>query len=178
LKPINKLVDNFYEKFVDEKLNTYYSDHLESEFPDFANIMDEYRDGLLLFDLMEKEIWEKSKTDTLGLQSFYNSRKMDYMWKNRLDATIASSTSNEVIKKAQKLFKQKNTPEQVKEKLNTNDKVQIMTNTGVFEEGSEALPKNLKFATGVSEILNEKEYYFVALVNKVIPAGPKDTRRM
>ncbi|MBK9223792.1 MAG: peptidylprolyl isomerase [Flavobacterium sp.] len=173
LKPINKLVDNLYEKFVDEKLNTYYSDHLESEFPDFANIIEEYRDGLLLFDLMEKEIWEKSKTDTLGLQSFYNSRKMDYMWKNRLDATIASSTSNEVIKKAQKLLKQKNTPEQVKEKLNTNDKVQIMTNTGVFEEGSEALPKNLKFATGVSEILNEKEYYFVALVNKVIPTGEK-----
>ena len=122
---------------------------------------------------MEKEIWEKSKTDTLGLQSFYNSRKTDYMWKNRLDATIASSTNNEVIKKAQKLFKQKNTPEQIKEKLNTNDKVQIMTNTGVFEEGSEALPRNLKFVTGVSDILNEKEYYFVAQVNKVLPVAEK-----
>lgn len=173
LKPINKLVDNLYEKFVDEKLNTYYSDHLESEFPDFANIIEEYRDGLLLFDLMEKEIWDKSKTDTLGLQSFYNSRKTDYMWKNRLDATIASSTSSEVIKKAQKLFKQHVSPEQIKEKLNTNDKVQIMTNTGVFEEGSESLPEQLKSVTGVSPILNEKEYYFVAQVNKIVPAGVK-----
>ena len=173
IKPINKLVDNVYEKFVDEKLNSYYSDNLESEFPDFAAIIEEYRDGLLLFDLMEKEIWDKSKTDTIGLKSFYESRKMDYMWKNRLDVIIASSTNNEVIKQAQKLLKQNITPEQLKDKLNTKDKVQVMTNTGVFEEGSEALPKNLKFVTGVSEILKEGEYYFVAKVNKVIPASGK-----
>lgn len=173
LKPINKLVENLYENFLDENLNTYYSDNLESEFPDFAAVMEEYRDGLLLFDLMEKEIWDKSKTDSIGLKSFYETKKGEYTWKNRLDATIASSTDIEIIKKAQKMFKQNLTPEQIKEKLNTADKVLIMTNTGVFEEGSEALPKNLKFKTGVSEIMNEGEYYFVAKINKVLPAAEK-----
>jgi len=173
LKPINKLVDNVYEKFLDEKLNGYYSDNLEIEFQDFAAVVEEYRDGLLLFDLMEKEIWDKSKTDTIGLKSFYDLKKMDYRWKNRLDVIIASSTNLEAIKKAQKLLKQNVASEQIKEKLNTKDKVQIMTNTGVFEEGNEALPKNLKFEIGVSEILKEGEYYFVAKVNKVIPSSEK-----
>ncbi len=173
LKPINKLVDMMYQKFVDQQLTDYYTANLESEFPDFAAVMEEYRDGLLLFDLMEKEIWDRSKTDTLGLKAFYDAKKDAYQWKNRFDVTIASSTDMDVIKKAQKMFKQKMTPEQIKEKLNTKEKVQVMTNTGVFEEGNDALPKNLKMQTGISDITKEGEYYFVTLVNKILPAGPK-----
>jgi peptidyl-prolyl cis-trans isomerase SurA len=173
IKPVNKLTDNLYEKFLDEKLNGYYNDSLESEFPDFAAVMEEYRDGLLLFDLMEKEIWDKSKTDTLGLKSFYDAHKINYSWKRRVDVVITSSTNMDVIKKAEKMLKQNNTPDQIKEKLNTKDKVQVMTNIGVFEEGNEALPKSLKFEPGISEIIKEGQYYFVVKVNKVLPAGEK-----
>lgn len=173
LKPVNKLIDNMYEKFVDEQLTAYYTDNLEAEFSDFAAVMDEYRDGLLLFDLMEKEIWERSKTDTLGLKKFYEENKANYNWKNRFDVVIASSTDKEVIKNAQKMLKQKNTSEQIKEKLNIKEKVMVMTNAGVFEEGNDALPKNIPFKEGVSEIIKDGDYYFVAQVNKIIPGGPK-----
>lgn len=173
IRPVGKMVDNFYQKFVDEQLNVYYNDHLEGEFPEFASVMEEYRDGLLLFDLMEKEIWEKSKTDTLGLKNFYDSRKMNYQWKNRADVIIASSTNEKVIKEAQKMLKKNSTPDQVKEKLNTKDNVAVMTNVGTFEEGNDALPKGIKFEQGVSEITKDGEYYFVTKVNKVIPAGVK-----
>ena len=173
IKPVNKLTDNLYEKFLDEKLNGYYNDNLESEFPDFAAVMEEYRDGLLLFDLMEKEIWDKSKTDSIGLKTFYDANKINYSWKKRVDVIITSSTNMDVIKKAEKMLKQNNTPDQIKEKLNTKDKVQIMTNIGVFEEGNEALPKSLTFEPGISKIIKEGQYYFVVKVNKVLPAGEK-----
>lgn len=173
IRPVGKMVDDFYQKFVDENLNTYYNDNLEAEFPEFAAVMEEYRDGLLLFDLMEKEIWEKSKTDTLGLKNFYDTRKMNYQWKNRADVIIASSTNEKTIKEAQKLLKKGSTPDQIKEKLNTKEKVAVMTNVGTFEEGNDALPKGLKFETGVSDITKDGEYYFVTKVNKVIPAGVK-----
>ena len=55
------MVDELFEKFIDEQLIAYYNENLENEFPDFKNIMEEYRDGLLLFDLMEKEIWNRAK---------------------------------------------------------------------------------------------------------------------
>jgi peptidyl-prolyl cis-trans isomerase SurA len=48
-----------------------------------------------------------------------------------------------------------------------------MTNVGMFEEGNDALPKNLKQEVGVSEILKDGDYYFVTMVNKILPAGPK-----
>jgi len=162
-----------YEQFLDEKLNAYYSDNLENEFPEFSLVMDEYRDGLLLFDLMEKEIWEKSKTDTIGLKNYYQSHKASYNWKNRLDAIVVSSTKTDVIKQAQKLLKQGKSADFIKEKLNLNGVVNVMANSGTFEEGSEALPKGIKAAEGISDIVKDGEYYFVVKVNKVLPAGPK-----
>lgn len=173
MKPVSRLVDHLYEQFLDEKLNAYYSDNLENEFPEFSLVMDEYRDGLLLFDLMEKEIWEKSKTDTIGLKNYYQAHKASYNWKNRLDAIVVSSTKTDVIKQAQKLLKQGKSADFIKEKLNLNGVVNVMANSGTFEEGSEALPKGIKAAEGISDIVKDGEYYFVVKVNKVLPAGPK-----
>jgi peptidyl-prolyl cis-trans isomerase SurA len=175
LKPISKLISKFYESYLDQELAQYYDDNLEKEFPDFSAVMDEYRDGLLLFDLMEKEIWTKSKTDSIGLQSFYDKNLKNYQWKNRLDVTILSSTKLDIIKKAQKYLKNDKSVDFIKEKLNIKDgAVNIMSKVGVFEEGNEALPKNLQFQTGISEILKDGEYYFVTKVNATLPAGPKE----
>ena len=175
LKPISKLISKFYESYLDQELAQYYDDNLEKEFPDFSAVMDEYRDGLLLFDLMEKEIWTKSKTDSLGLKSFYDKNLKNYQWKNRLDVTILSSTKLDIIKKAQKYLNNDKSVDFIKEKLNIKDgAVNIMSKVGVFEEGNEALPKNLQFETGISEILKDGEYYFVTKVNATLPAGPKE----
>ena len=172
-KPISKLVDELYTKFLDEQLTAYYDENLETEFPEFANVMEEYRDGLLLFDLMEKEIWERAKTDTLGLKSFYDEHKMEHIWKKRVDVTIASSTNQDMIKKAQAFLKKGIEPQAIKDKLNLNNVINVMTNNGSFEEGSNALPKTMKYNLGVSDVFKEGEYYFVTNVEKIIPEGVK-----
>lgn len=173
IKLIGKLVDRKYQEFVDTKVNEYYNENLESEFPDFSAVMDEYRDGLLLFDLMEKEIWEKAKTDTIGMQQFYEAHKNNYAWGNRLDAVVLSSTNKDFAKKAQKLLKQGKSAEFIKETLNLKGTVNVMSNAGIFEENSDALPKGIEKKDGVSEIIKEGEYYFVVKINKHLPAGPK-----
>ena len=172
-KPISKLLDELYTKFLDEQLTAYYDENLETEFPEFANVMEEYRDGLLLFDLMEKEIWERAKTDTLGLKSFYDEHKMEHIWKKRVDVTIASSTNQDMIKKAQAFLKKGIEPQAIKDKLNLNNVINVMTNNGSFEEGSNALPKTMKYNLGVSDVFKEGEYYFVTNVEKIIPEGVK-----
>jgi peptidyl-prolyl cis-trans isomerase SurA len=52
IKPITKLTSVLLEDFVDEQLNKYNNDNLENEHPEFAAVMEEYRDGLLLFELI------------------------------------------------------------------------------------------------------------------------------
>lgn len=173
IKPVAKLVDVLYERFLDEQLNIYYNDNLEKEFPEFADVMEEYRDGLLLFDLMEKEIWEKSKTDTIGLQNFYQKNSANYKWKNRYDVLIVSSTKADFIKKAQKMLKKDKTADFIKQNLNSGKEVEVLEKEGVFEEGNEVLPKNVTFKPGVTDIIKEGDYYFVTRVNKVLPATDK-----
>jgi peptidyl-prolyl cis-trans isomerase SurA len=173
VKPLSKLVDALYANFLDEQLTVYYDENLETEFPDFAYVMEEYRDGLLLFDLMEKEIWDRAKTDTIGLNAFYDEHKMEHMWKKRVDVTIASSTKQDIIKKAHALLKKKEKPQDIKDKLNVDNVINVMMNSGVFEEGSDALPKTMKYDVGVSDVFSEGEYYFVTKVDKVMPAGVK-----
>lgn len=172
-KPISKLLEDLYSKFLDEQLTNYYDENLENDFPDFANVMEEYRDGLLLFDLMEKEIWERAKTDTIGLKNFYDKHKMEHVWKKRIEATIISSTKEDMIKKAQALLKKNTEPQAIKDKLNVNNVIHVMTNSGLFEEGSDALPKSTNYKLGISDIFKEGEYYFVINVKKIIPESVK-----
>ncbi|MEO8235164.1 MAG: peptidylprolyl isomerase [Flavobacterium sp.] len=173
IKPIGKLVDYIYQNFVDEKMTNYYNDNLENEFPEFSNVIEEYRDGLLLFDLMEKEIWDKAKQDTLGLRNYYNDNKLKYQWKNRAEILVASSTKEDMVKEARKLFRNDKTVDFIKTKLNTKDVVNVMTKQETYEEGAENFPKNVLFKTGVSEVYKDGEFYFVSKVSKIIPATNK-----
>lgn len=172
-KPVTKQADLLFTKFVDDQLSAYYNDNLEKEFPEFGMVMDEYRDGLLLFDLMEKEIWEKAKTDTIGLEKFYNAHISNYQWKDRVDAQIYSSTDEDIIKKTRKYLKKGKSAEFIKNKLNTADKVNVMEKTGVFELESDVLPKQKEWKPGISEVIKEGDYYYVVKTNKTLPKGAK-----
>lgn len=173
IKPVGKLVDFVYQNFVDAQMTDYYNDNLEKEFPDFANVIEEYRDGLLLFDLMEKEIWEKAKQDTLALKKYYNANKLQYQWKNRAEVLVASSTKEGVAKEARKLLNKDQTDDFIKTTLNTKEVVNVMIKKENYEEGSENFPKKVEFKTGVSEIYKDGEFYFVNKVSKIIPASVK-----
>ena len=171
IKPISKLVDFVYNGFVDGQLNNYYNDNLEAEFPEFANIVEEYRDGLLLFDLMEKEIWNKAKQDTIGLKKHFEINKANYQWKNRVEVVTVSSAKEDFVKKAMKLLKSDVKLDDIKAKLNTKDAVNVMIKEEILEEGDAT--KNIAFKVGLSEVYKDKDFYYVNKVIKVIPAVGK-----
>ncbi|MES2812110.1 MAG: peptidylprolyl isomerase [Bacteroidota bacterium] len=173
IKPIGKLVDYVYANFVDNQLNTYYNDNLESEFPEFANIVEEYRDGLLLFDLMEKEIWNKAKQDTIGLQNYFKANQANYQWKKRVKIITASSTNEKFVKEAKKMLKSDAKVDAVKEKLNTKEAVNIMIKESAYEEGATDFPKNLNFKLGLGEVFKDGDHYYVNKTTEVLQAGNK-----
>lgn len=172
-KPITKLIDELYQNYVNKELVSYYDANLETEFPEFHHVMEEYRDGLLLFDLMEKEIWEKAKNDTIGLTNFYNQYQNNYMWKNRYQMDMYSSTDKTAIEKTQKYLVKGKTADYIKEKLNTNGKITITTKSGEFEENYEVIPELHIKEKGVTQVAQKGNYYFVGSVHEVLPSQPK-----
>ncbi|MFY7758922.1 MAG: peptidylprolyl isomerase, partial [Flavobacterium stagni] len=173
IKPVSKLVDHYFSRFADEQRAIFNNENLENEYPEFAAVMSEYRDGLLLFDLMEKEIWQKAKTDSIGLKDFYEKNKQKYLWKTRFDAEIYSSTKPDVMKKVLALLKKGNDAKTIKEKFNSEKELNVMMYDGIYEEGADALPKNIKAGETYTEISQKGEYYYIAKIRKVIPAGVK-----
>ena len=173
-KPISRLVDELFEKFIDEQLIAYYNDNLENEFPDFKNIMDEYRDGLLLFDLMEREIWNRAKNDTLGLSEYFKNNISNYQWKKRYNVDVLSSTDSKVIEKVQKLLKKGKSIDYIKAQLNKDGKVNVMSKSGLYEEDYDVLPQFENLTKGVTSIVSKDKYYFVLNVMDEKPAGAKE----
>lgn len=174
IKPIGALVDNLFQKFVERELSNYYDQNLESEFEEFKFVMNEYREGLLLFDLMEREIWDRSKTDTIGQKQFYLDNQINYQWKQRIVTDIYSSTNKKDLLEALKYVKKKKSIDFIKEKINTKENVKIMVQSGTYEEGDKIIPIGIPFVNGVSEVVQVGDYYFFTNTSNVLPAQTKD----
>lgn len=72
-----------YDKFEDDKIKIYRENHLAEINEDYKNLLQEYHDGILLFELTDKEVWSKAVMDTTGLALFHEQNKMNYMWPER-----------------------------------------------------------------------------------------------
>ncbi len=170
---VNALIDKELKAFYDQSLLNYREQNLENENQEFADILKEYKDGLLLFDLMEKEIWNKASIDTLGLQSFYNKNASSYNWEDRVDVTFATSKSKKDLQKVKAMLNDDKTVEGIKEAFGKENKNSVLFTNGIFELTSTKLPKNLEAKKGVSDIYEHNESYHVFHIKEVLPSAPK-----
>ncbi|MBS1653207.1 MAG: peptidylprolyl isomerase [Bacteroidetes bacterium] len=81
-----------YSQVMDEFIRTtalgYYRDHLEDYNTDFRYQMEEFKDGNIFFEIMQREIWNKAQSDSAALEGFYNKHKTQYVWKQSADAVV------------------------------------------------------------------------------------------
>jgi len=167
------LIKNIYSKYKEDEIINYHKNNLELVNEEFAHVLKEYRDGLLLFDLMEKEVWNAASKDTVGLKAFYEKNKDNYMWKERVDAVILSSADEDIAKKAMELLKKGKSIESIEAKLNKGDAQNVISTNGVFELGDQVLPENFEFKNGVSKVYKHNDSYHVFMVNAVISKSHK-----
>lgn len=167
------LLLGFYDEFETEELKEYFKNQLEIENEDYAAILNEYRDGLLIFDVMEHNIWQKAKTDSVGLQSYFLKNQNNYTWKQRLDADLFSATSQITAQRVQKMLEDGKTAEEIKIELNPNGVVNVILSQGAFEVGESELPTDLEIKTGVSKIYPSNGSFIVVNVREILPPGVK-----
>lgn len=173
-KDKEKLLIGMYDELETNELKEYFRDQLEIENEEYAAILGEYRDGLLIFDVMDKNIWSKAKNDTIGLQNFYNKSKENYRWKKRLDVDIFSATSQIYAQRVQKMIQEGMAPEDIKTELNPDGSVNVLLTQGVFEIGEKELPENLDIKKGVSSVYPSNDSFTVVNVKEILPESIKD----
>ena len=74
----NSSIKKLYEDFKNSEIVKYFKNDLVNKEPDYKRTLSEYKEGVLLFDLMQKKVWSKSSKDTLGLKNFYSNNKEKY----------------------------------------------------------------------------------------------------
>lgn len=171
--PFRTVIDKEYKNFEEDEILKYHKNNLEFVNEDFAQILKEYRDGLLLFDLMEKEVWNAAASDTIGLQKYYTKHKDNYFWEDRVDVVIASGAKENDIKTVARLLRRGQSPEDISKEMNTDKEQKVMFTTGIRLSNDPSLPQDGILRTGVSRVYRHNGAYHVVKVNALLPKTNK-----
>lgn len=172
-RSIIDLVNDQYSNFLDTELLAYHKENLEYENQEFAEILEEYREGLLLFDLMETKIWNAVKIDTIGLQAYFNENKDKYIWQERIDAVVATSAKEKDINSVKKMLKNGVSLEDIKAKINQKDSQNVIFTSNIMNAEHRALPKDFNFKVGVSKVYFYNDAFHVIDVKRILPETEK-----
>ncbi|MBB3187345.1 peptidylprolyl isomerase [Microbacter margulisiae] len=144
-------INNRWGQFVSSELMSYENSQLEHKYPDFANLVREYHDGILLFDISNKEVWDKATKDTIGLKNYFNTHKNNYIWKEPHFKGMILYCKNEAVKrKAMDLLKKAPSDSVVSyiiHHLNQNT-VLVRIDQGIFAKGDNPAVDKLIFHEG------------------------------
>ncbi|MBQ0768766.1 MAG: peptidylprolyl isomerase [Bizionia sp.] len=173
VKERSNLVEQAYKTFLELELFKFQEDNLSNENREYANIIEEYRDGILLFNLMQTEIWNAAKNDSIGLKNYYNTHKKNYVTHKTVDAIVASSAEKRTIKNVAKLLKKDTPVATIKKELNSENTIAVSFTTGTLESNHQSLPKQLKLTEGVSKVYKHNDAFVVVKINNIFEAKEK-----
>jgi len=167
-------VRQVYNTKTEQALLAYEDSRLEAKYPAFRALMKEYREGILLFDLMDQKVWSKAMNDSTGLEDFFKSRADQYQWKDRIDATIYTCLDEATAKTVRKKAKSgKISPEEISKSLNSQNPLNVKFVSGKFENGSQAVLDSLPRKKGLQGPFERNKQWMVVQTRDLLPAGPK-----
>ena len=162
-----------YKSYQEAVILAYHEENLEFVNEDFAQILKEYRDGLLLFDLMEKEVWSEAINDSIGLKTYFEKNASTYVWNTRVDVVIATAAKQKDIEKVKALMNKGKSDEDISQELNSDKIQKVIFTKGLMETSNQSLPIDLELKEGVSKIYNYNDAFHVILINSIKPASNK-----
>jgi len=129
--------------------------NLENRYPEFRNLVREFRDGSLMFEISRREVWDKASSDLEGLQKFFIDNKQKYAWSEPHFKGYIVLTRDAATQKKMKKEISKMNPEEAVSYLNENYKVgdvsYVKVEKGLFKKGDNPFVDEQAFKTGKAE---------------------------
>ena len=99
---VETYVKSLYDQMVNEYIVRYEDSVLEQKHPEFKSLIQEYADGILVFEIMQNEIWRKASKDSAGIRNYYESHRADFTYpvryKGQLYTCKDKATANAIVK--------------------------------------------------------------------------------
>lgn len=155
-----------YSMYQSKVVNDFQEHKLVDENPEFRSLLQEYKDGIMLFELMDRNVWGKASKDTLGLKAFYETKKNNYMWEPGFRGSVYTFKNEAAMKEGLKLLAKKDLKnEELVKALNTGqnlDAVTIQIGRYEFSKFNE-VPQNKIVAGKTSEGIKKADGTYVVV---------------
>ncbi|MDG2139118.1 MAG: peptidylprolyl isomerase [Flavobacteriales bacterium] len=172
----NNDFDRLYLNFLDKCLFVYEESQLEKKYPEFKALLNEYREGILLFDLTNKNVWKKAVDDSSGLSAFFSDNIENYKWEERIHASIYKcidlSTARKVKNQLYKLNRGKTDNSKILESINNESPLSLQITTNKFVRGENDYIDNISWKVGLSKDIKDSDgSYVIVNITEVLSAG-------
>lgn len=176
-KDVKFTLEKYYNSYVDATIIQYEQDHLAEKYPEYRMLVKEYRDGILLFDLMTKEIWNKASEDTTGLKEFYEKNKENYQWNERIEVTSYSAESDSVLSIVKEKLKNGATDEEIKALAAKISPLAVQIKKGVYEKEAEEI-QDIEWKENAEFEVKKEDRVALVKTGEILPAGTKPLKEI
>ncbi len=173
------------QAFLNKELLKMEEEKLEEKHPEFNRLLKEYRDGIILFELMNKKVWSRAAVDSTGLAEFYEKNKNNYLSDPKLSGKIFTVKDQSVAKllvnpllKIEKKRKKGKSYKSIDETLSKmglgKEKGGVSYESGVFNKGDNEITDAIEWVEGISRTFNNDDGSITfVLVEDIIQPEPK-----
>jgi peptidyl-prolyl cis-trans isomerase SurA len=169
-KPTNqnptKYMEQLYNNFVDASIMELEEEKIKRENPEYSFLLKEYYEGILLFEIMEKEVWNKASDDSVGQVEYFNAHKANYLAGERVRANLYSS-KEKGFEAPLKALLEAGDDKKVQEFISAN---KIKSEAGFYKRDEKPVLQKVTWAKGIYPVENNGMYY-LARLNEILPAG-------
>ena len=170
---------NLPAEMTDDEVRAYADAHLEEKYADLRNLVREYHDGILLFDVSLREVWDKANKDTEGLAAFFKANKKNYTWDEPRFKGYMIYAKDEVSAKAAKQIVKTANPDSVMsyidQRINVDSVTYVRIEKGLWTKGKNAAVDKYGFKNKEADYTPAEEFPIVVPVGKVIKAPQEYT---
>ncbi len=175
---IENVVDEKYKDFQKEQILGYEESKLEGKYPAFKSLMQEYHDGILLYEVMSDKVWNKGMKDSTGLQNFFQKNKERYMWGVRYDAVVYECATPAVANDVYSMLQKSDTinSKHILAQINKDSELNLKVLTNKYEVSKTPFLQDEDLKNGANAPYEFEGKMYVVKVSEIIPAGYKELK--
>ena len=165
---------NLPAEMSDADVKAYADAHLEEKYPDLKNLVQEYHDGILLFEVSLREVWDKATKDTAGLEAYFAANKAKYAWEAPRWKGYLIQAKDKISAKAAKLIVKSAMADSVqsyiKRRINCDSTTYVKVQHGLWEQGKNGAIDKYGFKNKKAEFTPKEDLPVVECVGKKLKA--------
>jgi peptidyl-prolyl cis-trans isomerase SurA len=147
------MFNNIYKQFVEAQLFFFEEERLSAKYPAFRDLMNEYNDGILLFELTDQKVWTKAVKDTIGLATFYQTVKQNYMSNEKAKVTSYTCANQQIADLVQASLAKGVTDAKILAKANKKNANNLKIDYTIVEKGKGSEIESMGWDTGKNYLL-------------------------